>query len=508
MPVLDDHKEQRPPKRTWRELPITPPLADLLPPPDPTTRIEEIDPTDAWPLTPPVATETRPQRRLGLAIAGLVGVLLLGVLGVLVVREVTDDGDAGATTPTVPAAAAGSPQAVAAALGPAVVQIELGGSEGLGSGVIYDRAGLVLTAHHVVASAEEVTVVTADRQSFQGRVVGRAPERDLAIVAIDGADELTAARIADPGSVEVGEPAIALGSPFGFQQSVTAGIISGLDRELETPEGTLSGLIQTDAPINPGNSGGPLADAEARVIGINTAIASLSGGNDGVGFAVPVEQFADLLEQVEAEGGIEAATLPPPESSGGGGLFPGLPDFPSIPGLPGIDELLDLLFGNGSVDEVLQQLLDDLLSELFGLEDLFGGSEDQPAGDEEGAALPGAPARQDLAIIRLADLPDGYQRVRSSTSTTRRGSGVEGEQTIVVRGDEGRITVTAVRGDDAADRFAELDGRDRAVGNATGKVTDDGLAFLVDDVLVTVEGQSGVPFEVLAQLAEQVEVVA
>ena len=88
----------------------------------------------------------------------------------------------------------------------------------------------------------------------------------------------------------MGETAIALGSPFGFQQTVTSGIVSGLDRELESPVGTLTGLIQTDAPINPGNSGGPLADASAKVIGINTAIASASGGSDGVGFAVPVEE--------------------------------------------------------------------------------------------------------------------------------------------------------------------------------------------------------------------------
>jgi putative serine protease PepD len=285
------------------------------------------------------------------------------------------------TTPTVAAgeAEAGSPGAVAAALGPAVVHIEiLGGLEaggGVGSGVIYDTSGLVLTAHHVVSFSDEVTVMTADQRSFEGRVVGRIPERDLAIVALTDATDLVAGTIAEPGTVEVGEPAIALGSPFGFQQSVTAGIISGLDRELETPMGTLTGLIQTDAPINPGNSGGPLADAEAKVVGINTAIASMSGGNDGVGFAVPIEDFASLIDEVEANGGVDAPTVPAPEDAGSlGGLVPGLEDLlpgledlfgPQGPGgledLPGLEEMLEDMFGTADIPPELQQLLEELL---------------------------------------------------------------------------------------------------------------------------------------------------
>lgn len=283
------------------------------------------------------------------------------------------------TTPTVAATEAetGSPAAVAAALGPAVVHIEvLGGLQGggVGSGVIYDASGLILTAHHVVAAADEVTIRTADEREFNGRVVARAPERDLAIVAIDDPSDLVAATIAEPGTVEVGEPAIALGSPFGFQQSVTAGIISGLDRELETPMGTLFGLIQTDAPINPGNSGGPLADAEARVIGINTAIASMSGGNDGVGFAVPVEEFAELIKEVEANGGVDAPTVPAPEDAGSLQLLPGLDNL--LPGLedlfnfdgsqglqdlPGLQDMLNEMFGAADIPPELQSLLEDLM---------------------------------------------------------------------------------------------------------------------------------------------------
>ena len=140
-------------------------------------------------------------------------------------------------------------------------------------------------------------------------MVGRAPEKDLAIVAVTPTTDLVAAPLAEPGTVEVGETAIALGSPFGFQQTVTSGIVSGLDRELDSPVGTLTGLIQTDAPINPGNSGGPLADASAKVIGINTAIASASGGSDGVGFAIPVETAKALMDQVEQAGGVDAPTV-------------------------------------------------------------------------------------------------------------------------------------------------------------------------------------------------------
>jgi len=361
----------RPRRRSWRDLPASPPIGDPHPP------IAPEQPVVA-PVAPTEVAERPPRSGVRIFTYALTAVVvaLVGAAVWLWQRE-----EPVATTPTVAAteAEAGSPGAVAAALGPAVVHIEiLGGLEaggGVGSGVIYDTSGLVLTAHHVVSFSDEVTVMTADQRSFEGRVVGRIPERDLAIVALTDATDLVAGTIAEPGTVEVGEPAVALGSPFGFQQSVTAGIISGLDRELETPMGTLTGLIQTDAPINPGNSGGPLADAEAKVIGINTAIASMSGGNDGVGFAVPVEDFASLIEEVEANGGVEAPTVPAPEDVGSlGGLVPGLEDL--LPGLdelfgpegtegledlPGLEEMLNEMFGTADIPPELQQLLEELL---------------------------------------------------------------------------------------------------------------------------------------------------
>lgn len=364
--------------RSWRDLPPSPPIGEM---PD-AQATQVLTPTPPTEVAEPV-TEPSGRGWRTFAVVFLV-VAFLGA-GAWYMQQATGT----STTPTVSASAAeaGSPTAVAEALGPAVVHIEiLGGLEaggGVGSGVIYDDSGLVLTAHHVVSFSDEVTVMTADDRTFSGRVVGRAPERDLAIVALDGADDLVAATIAEPGTVEVGEPAIALGSPFGFQQSVTAGIISGLDRELDTPVGLLTGLIQTDAPINPGNSGGPLANAEAEVIGINTAIASMSGGNDGVGFAVPVEDFASLINEVEQAGGVDAPTIPAPDSASGlDQLIPGLEDL-----LPGLDDLFggDDLFGPGGLPG-----LEEMLDELFGmsdlppeLQDLLEGLLQMPGGTQE-----------------------------------------------------------------------------------------------------------------------------
>jgi S1-C subfamily serine protease len=385
--ITDRQTAPRPPRRSWRDLPAAPPVADPVPPPDTAITPIYIPPADPTAPAPAAAEPSAPRRRRGRwIIAGCVAAVLVLVASAIAVRAADDDGDAAPVTPTLPEDDPGSPASVASALGPAVVQIDLfGGMEeggGVGSGVIYDTSGLVLTAHHVVAMSDEVTVKTSDERTFNGRVVARAPERDLAIVALDGAEDLTAATIAEPGTVEVGEPAIALGSPFGFQQSVTAGIVSGLDRELETPEGTLSGLIQTDAPINPGNSGGPLADAGAKVIGINTAIASMSGGNNGVGFAVPVEDAAALLEEVKANGGVDAPTVPAPEDEGGFEI-PGLGQIPGLDQLPGLGEMLEDLFGPGGAPLELDQLLEDLFGPLGGtLDDLLDQFGDDPATEE------------------------------------------------------------------------------------------------------------------------------
>jgi putative serine protease PepD len=203
-----------------------------------------------------------------------------------------------ATTPTVQGV--GDPAdepvaAVAEALGPAVVQLETG--TGLGSGFVYDAdAGLIMTAAHVVDGAQQVTVRLADGRSVDGTVVGADDGSDIAVVRVE-ADGLTAATLALDDPAEVGQLAVAIGSPFGLDQTVTSGVVSAVGRSVETPGGAVP-MIQTDAPINPGNSGGALADRSGRVIGVNDSIASESGGNVGVGFAVPIETAKAVADRL------------------------------------------------------------------------------------------------------------------------------------------------------------------------------------------------------------------
>jgi S1-C subfamily serine protease len=212
-----------------------------------------------------------------------------------------DQIDEQATVTTSPGVTSVVPQqdepvaSVAAALLPTVVQLQ--SSSGLGSGVIYDQDGLILTAAHVVGTDQQVTVRLADGDQLIGEVVGADPNSDIAVVRVDRGD-LVAAPLALETELEVGQTAVALGSPYGLEQTVTSGVVSATDRSVVGSDAIVRTAIQTDAPINPGNSGGPLADLQGEVIGINDAIFSQSGGNEGVGFAVPItvaKHVADLL---------------------------------------------------------------------------------------------------------------------------------------------------------------------------------------------------------------------
>src|SRR5262249_1970380 len=158
---------------------------------------------------------------------------------------------------------------------------------GMGSGVIIDRSGIVLTNNHVVEGADEVTVRLPDGREFKGTDIKTDPQSDLAVVHIEGAGSLPAATLGDSDHLRIGDWVIAIGNPFGFEQTVSSGIISGTGREL-SESASRTRFIQTDAAINPGNSGGPLIDLEGHVIGINTAIASSNGSFNGLGFAIPV----------------------------------------------------------------------------------------------------------------------------------------------------------------------------------------------------------------------------
>jgi len=186
--------------------------------------------------------------------------------------------------------------------------------EGVGSGVIFRKDGYVLTNNHVVQDADEIFVTIPGRPDSRGKVVGRDPETDLAVVKIDGTG-LPAAELGSSDQLKVGETVVAVGSPFSFEQTVTSGIVSALNRNVSTSPDqsdqsvTLTNLIQTDAAINPGNSGGALANSRGQVIGINALIISRSGGNQGIGFAIPIDLAKKVANQLTKEGKATHAYL-------------------------------------------------------------------------------------------------------------------------------------------------------------------------------------------------------
>jgi S1-C subfamily serine protease len=182
---------------------------------------------------------------------------------------------------------------------------------GEGTGFIVDAQGHILTNNHVVDGASQVTIVLQDGSRVTAQVVGSDPGSDLALLkASIPAEKLRIAALGDSDAVEPGDPAIAIGTPFGLDHTITAGIISAVDREFGAAGGRpMRGLIQTDAPINPGNSGGPLLNAKGEVIGITTAIESPVPGSVGIGFAIPINAAKQLLPRLQAGQTIQHAWL-------------------------------------------------------------------------------------------------------------------------------------------------------------------------------------------------------
>jgi serine protease Do len=178
--------------------------------------------------------------------------------------------------------------------------------DGLGSGVIIDKSGLVLTNNHVVRGADEVTVVLKDGREFKATDIKTDPQTDLAVLRLQGASDLPAATLGNSDEMEVGDWVLAIGCPFGLEQTVSAGIISGKGRELESNRAE---FLQTDAAINPGNSGGPLLNLDGEVIGINTAIATNSGGYQGIGFSIPINTAKWVVKQLTSNGKVTRAYL-------------------------------------------------------------------------------------------------------------------------------------------------------------------------------------------------------
>ena len=187
------------------------------------------------------------------------------------------------------------------------------GGTATGSGFVLDEDGTILTNAHVVAGSKDVQVRFAENSDFVDvEVAGRDPSNDLAVLKVDPKDaKLVPLPLGDSSNVTVGDPAIAIGNPFGFSRTVTTGIVSALQRQIEAPNGfPIRNVIQTDASINPGNSGGPLLDGQGRVIGINTQIATGgSSGSVGIGFAVPINTAKDVLPQLKRGGEVQRAYL-------------------------------------------------------------------------------------------------------------------------------------------------------------------------------------------------------
>jgi serine protease DegQ len=189
-------------------------------------------------------------------------------------------------------------------------------SSGVGSGVIVSPEGYVLTNNHVIDRMDDIEVMLTDGRKAKARVIGSDPESDLAVLKVD-LERLPSIEFGDSGSLEVGDAVLAIGNPFGVGQTVTSGIVSALGRN-QLGINTFENFIQTDAAINPGNSGGALVDAEGRLMGINTAIYSRSGGNMGIGFAIPVSTARQVMESLIKSGqvvrgwiGVEPRDLTP-----------------------------------------------------------------------------------------------------------------------------------------------------------------------------------------------------
>ena len=178
--------------------------------------------------------------------------------------------------------------------------------EGSGSGFVWDKGGRIVTNFHVVRGASGAQVTLADHSTYPARVVGLSPNNDLAVLQIDApADKLRPILVGTSNDLQVGQQVLAIGDPFGLDQTLTTGIISALGRSIPSPTGhPISNVIQTDAPINPGNSGGPLVDSSGRLIGVNAAIYSPSGSSAGIGFAIPVDTVNRIVPQIIRNGKV------------------------------------------------------------------------------------------------------------------------------------------------------------------------------------------------------------
>jgi putative serine protease PepD len=257
---------------------------------------------------------------LALVVAAIGG----GIVGAGVMAAVDEDGST--TTATVAGREVADQSSAPTSLSelykqvsPSVVEIQVqaqGDSPfgspqgGTGTGWMYDETHIV-TNQHVISSANEVTIRFEDGREVQARVIGSDPSTDVALLELnEGADAPATLERGSTESLEVGDPVVAIGSPFGLEGSLTTGVVSGLGRTIQAPDGfAIDNVVQTDAALNPGNSGGPLLDLNGRVVGMNAQIASQSGSSSGIGYAIPIETVQSVVEQLLEDGQVEHAYL-------------------------------------------------------------------------------------------------------------------------------------------------------------------------------------------------------
>jgi putative serine protease PepD len=269
-----------------------------------------------------MATDTRRTHFL----AGLLGALVvaLPIMGLAIGGAFSPGERSVATTPPASTAAPATPAAAPARsatdvsalyerVSPGVVSVDVttAQGDGTGSGFVLDRDGYILTNDHVVDGAQTVRVHFAKGAPVDARVVGTDPSTDLALLKIDPAGRtLTPLALGSSSGLKVGQPAIAIGSPFRLEGTLTTGVISALGRSIDAPNNfSIDDVVQTDAAINPGNSGGPLLDAGGRVVGINAQIATATQSNSGVGFAIPIDTAKQVLGQLKSGQEIKRAYL-------------------------------------------------------------------------------------------------------------------------------------------------------------------------------------------------------
>ncbi|HEV3471815.1 MAG TPA: trypsin-like peptidase domain-containing protein [Actinomycetota bacterium] len=413
-----------------------------------------------------------PGRRRGplrsIVVVLLVGLFGSGLYGLGRAQGLSDSPDPIATDE--PAAA------VAERLAPSVVRIEHDG--GQGSGIVYDDDGLILTAGHVVRGTSEVTMRTSEDASMTGEVLGIDPETDIAVVRAKEA--LPVPELAEGIALQVGQLAIAIGSPYGLDESVTMGIVSALDRSVTTDAGTIDGVIQTDAPINPGNSGGPLANKDGQVIGINHAIATRSGGNEGVGFAIPIDAALSSARKIlNGEG----------EDPTDNGFMPDL-EFPDEP-FGGMDEFPEHLPG---LPEGLRRACEPGWFEHPPFDGLPGFRFDPP----------------DVPLPR--HVPEGYETRSVTTNTTDSDDDTDVLHEIELVSSDHHITISLGNVAPLTERTADLAGQSDAQhtsvngGDAT-VIVDGGRSYLVFDyegLTGLIDAPDEVPGDELVRIAESI----